>query len=147
MAKPHPAELQIAALAHQLWCERMIAQGWRPGDGYDRAARIHDALVPFAQLRIQDKRDTALGVIALELIDTLGQVPDYVREGDGELMVAQLSKGMRVAFADEPSSQGTVISWVEDKDWPGFVETIAVRWDSGEVNEHAAAERELRPLN
>ena len=143
MARPHPVEIELAHLAHRLWCEEMIADGWTPGP-FDPALRTHDALVTFDQLAEVDRHSTTIGVVSLDLIDHLRSVPFYPRGRERELVPADLTLGVRVISNDEPDQLGTVRSWEVDPDWPGCLSTITVAWDSGEVNVHAAAEREFR---
>jgi hypothetical protein len=145
MAHPHPIEFEIAALAHRLWCERMNAKGWTYGAEYSAARRMHDALVPFSSLSSRDQRDTVLGVMSLELIDSLQEMVDYPRGPDRELSTDELRVGMRVMPPDNAVEYGTVLSWEPDPDWPGSVLTIRVRWVSGDIIDHPAAGREICP--
>ena len=38
------------------------------------------------------------------------------------------------------TSRGTIIAWTEDPSWPECLNSIRVRWDSGQTIDHAAAE-------
>jgi hypothetical protein len=145
MPPAHAAELELADLAHRLWCQEMIAKGWSPGP-FDPAKKTHDALVRFEELDIVDRHNTVLGIESPELIDRLRSAVEYPREDDREFARGEVSEGLRVGFSDAEDQFGTVISWEEDPDWPGCLRTITVQWDSGELNVHAAAERELRRL-
>jgi hypothetical protein len=146
MPPAHAAELELAELAHRLWCQEMIAEGWSPGP-FDPVKKTHDALVSFEGLGVVDRHSTALGIESLELIDRLRSVVEYPRGEDREFSRDEVSVGLRVGSSDEPDQFGTVLSWEEDPHWQGCLQTITVRWDSGEVNVHAAAERELRRLS
>ena len=140
------ADLELAELAHRLWCQGMIAEGWSPGP-FDAAKKTHDALVKFEDLDIVDRHSTVIGVESLEIVDRLRAVVDYPRGDDREFCAGELSVGLRVGFSDDADQLGTVLSWEEDSKWPGCLRTITVRWDSGEVNVHGAAEREIRRLS
>jgi hypothetical protein len=146
MGSPRQVELDLAAIAHRLWCEEMISEGWRPGP-FDLDKHTHDALVAFDQLGVIDRHNTVVGVDSLEIVEHLRSVVEYPRGDDREFAAEELSVGLRVAFADEPGIFGTVEAWEEDPQWPGCLRTITVQWDSGERNVHAAAERELRRVN
>jgi hypothetical protein len=139
-------ELRLADIAHRLWCKRMAAAGWNYGEAFDPNVKAHDALKRFDELDPVDRRSTLLAVHTLELIDRLGDAPDYGRGPRQELGEKDLRVGLRVAHADNSAEHGTVLSWLPDKRFPGCIETIHVRWDDGEVVDHAAAERELHPL-
>jgi hypothetical protein len=84
-----------------------------------------------------------LGVRCEELVDRIRDVAEYPRGPDREFSVAELCVGMRVTSNLQPGPCGTVETWEADPEWPAMLRTITVRWDSGEVNEHVAAEREL----
>ncbi len=146
MATPLACELELAEIAHRLWCQRMIAAGWTPGTRFDERARTHDAIVRFPELTAVDRRNTALGVVASDLASTLQTIADYPRGADREFCESEMHVGMRVGSADDPTQFGTVIGWTLDADWPGCLTLIAVEWDSGERVDHVAAERELRRL-
>jgi len=143
MARPGPAELELAALAHRLWCERMAALGWRSGPTYDEERRTHDALVPFEELGPVDQRSTALGVPGTEIVEMLRDIPGYTRGVSREFALQELRFGLHVTFTGNRREQGTVESWEADPDWPGCVRSITVRWESGEVIVHPAAECEV----
>lgn len=55
---------------HGSWVQAYLAMGWKYGDKYDREARIHPDLVPYAQLG-QLERDKDAVFVALCDIATL----------------------------------------------------------------------------
>lgn len=146
MADQQVLVMKLARLAHETWCEHMILQGWRPGAAFDPDAHIHDALVPFDQLNPVDQRAAYLGILVAEIADEVESACQYTRGPDRELSITDVRAGLRVRHCDAPSEIGTVESWEEDLRFPGALNIIRVRWDSGEVIDHAASERELRPL-
>jgi RyR domain len=140
----------IAGIAHQLWCEDMIREGWTRGP-FEPARKRHDALVPFERLNAQDKRHAMTGVEALELDRTLRSAIEYQRGADREFTLAEMRVGLRVGLADpeQPSGHapvtGTIREWKADAD--GVLTLIRVRWDDGEESEHDPVFRELIRLD
>ncbi|MCX8028273.1 MAG: RyR domain-containing protein [Thermodesulfovibrionales bacterium] len=56
---------KLAAIAHQVWMEGKIRDGWRQGDVIDKVNKIHTCLVPYEQLSEADKesdRDMVRGI-------------------------------------------------------------------------------------
>jgi hypothetical protein len=45
----------LAAAEHNRWCAERVMNGWRPGPQRDNARRVHNNLVPFAQLSREDQ--------------------------------------------------------------------------------------------
>ncbi len=123
----------------------MAAEGWSHGSRFDPATRTHDALVPFKDLDPMDQRETIVGIMSLELTSTLRSIVEYPRDEVRELTLREVRPGMRVRSTVDAVERGTIESWIADPTWPGCLSTIRVRWDSGEVIDHAAAERELTP--
>lgn len=130
---------KIARLAHELWCERLRREGWRPGP-FDAAAKTHDALVPFEQLHPADARSTRAGVEALDIPALLEQAVDYPRGPDREFIPEELRQGLVVESSDG-ACRGQVESWTISA---GALTNIRVRWSDGEVIDHFPPERELR---
>lgn len=48
---------ELAELLHALWCRRRQLEGWERGREFDQETMLHDALVPFADLKAIDRRD------------------------------------------------------------------------------------------
>lgn len=137
---------KLARIAHETWCDRMIQDGWRAGTEFDANARTHDALVPFDQLDAIDRRSTYLGIATADIASEIEKACQYTRSEPRELGTCDMHVGLRVRSCDTPTEIGTVESWEEDRNFPGTLNSIRVRWDSGEVVDHAAPEREFRPL-
>jgi hypothetical protein len=136
-------EWRLARVAHEYWCERMIAEGWRPGPAFHAESRTHDAIVPFDELGPIDRRSVYLGVLAADCADEIRKVVDYSRGRDRELGVLDMANGQAVTHADAPDERGIIVAWAEDEAFPGALKTITVKWDSGETHQYAAAEREI----
>lgn len=143
MTSSESLEWRLARVAHENWCERMIAEGWSPGEVFDPDAHIHDALVPFDHLNPVDRRSAYFGIVAADCTDEIRKAIDYARGRDQELGTHDMVKGLRVVHADAPEQRGVVVGWAEDRVFPGTLSTITVQWDSGETIEYAAAEREI----
>ena len=60
-------EMMLAEAAHTLWCERRLAEGWRPAPACSASKLEHSALVPFERLAA-DEREHALFVMREENI-------------------------------------------------------------------------------
>jgi hypothetical protein len=65
---------RLAENAHEVWAQRRMAEGWRPGHRRDEAKKEHPSLVPYKDLPEEEKeypRSTALetlkALLALEL--------------------------------------------------------------------------------
>lgn len=147
MSDPQTLIFKLARLAHETWCERMLEDGWRPGATFDPGVRIHDALVPFEQLGPIDRRSAYLRIVVAEIAGEVENACQYSRGPTRELSVADMRIGLRVRLYDSPSEIDTVVSWEEDHRFRGALNTIRVCWDSGELVDHAAPERELLPQN
>jgi RyR domain len=53
----------LAENAHEVWAQRRMAEGWRPGPRRDEAKKEHPSLVPYKDLPEEEKeydRSTAL---------------------------------------------------------------------------------------
>lgn len=145
MSVSESLEWRLARIAHEVWCERMVAEGWRPGAAFDGELRTHDAIVPFDQLCPVDRRSAYLGIVATECANDIRRSINYTRGQDRELGVKDMFVGLRVVYSESPKIRGAVLSWKEDLECPGTLTTISVKWDSGETIEYAAAEREIVP--
>ena len=139
--------LKLARVAHEAWCERMFEEGWRPGTAFDPATRTHDAIVPFEQLSPVDRRAAYLGIATADIVREVEEACQYTRGADRELGVEDVRIGMRVLSCDTPPETGSIESWEEDSNFPGTLDSVRIRWDSGEVIDHAASEREFRPAS
>lgn len=139
---------RLAEAAHELWRDTMLGNGWRPADRYDEAEHLHDALVPFCELLPLDRREALLA--ARSLADQVVAEIAYQRGDDREFTVLDVVAGQPVTLSDggrfegEPrESLGEVISWEAEPESP-FLSLIRVKWNSGDITEHAPSLRELR---
>ena len=60
----------IAENVHEVWAQTKLEQGWRYGDSIDENAKSHSRLIPYNQLKEEDKvydRDTAMNTLKLIL--------------------------------------------------------------------------------
>lgn len=143
---PSPTILKLAAIAHELWREQMLRDGWKHGPAFDRERRTHDALVPFERLSPQDRRHACLGIECAELERQLVFTIVYQRGPDREFAAEELRPGLEVGLCDpaQPDGlsgiRGVVERWQADAQ--GEL-VIFVRWSTGELSEHLACEREL----
>ncbi|CAG0985581.1 hypothetical protein PHYC_02004 [Phycisphaerales bacterium] len=135
----------FAALAHQVWCERMQRAGWRYGPAYNETERTHDALVPFEKLPASDRRSTRAAILALEVEDLVFESIEYPRGPDREFTLSEMRVGLPVQCEPGPEI-GKIVSWETD---PGdeALRLIRVRWPDGSLSEHFPPERELRRLS
>ena len=56
---------QLAEAAHKIWMDGKIRDGWKYGPAIDKDKKIHNCLVPYAQLSESDKesdRDMVRGI-------------------------------------------------------------------------------------
>lgn len=153
-AMPTNVTAELAAVAHRIWCDRMLADGWRYADRYSETERTHDALVPFDRLDRRDQRAARLGIVAEELEPRLASAIRYSRGPNREFLVEEMLQGRRVVFCPHMRSPapeqvtgadiGTVESWDVDDD--GELDLIRVRWPDGQVVEHAPGLLELARL-
>src|SRR5262245_16021770 len=100
---------RLARFAHQLWCTRMIMQGWKPGRQFDAKALTHDALVEFDQLGPVDRRAAYAGIVAADVAAAIRGAIDYPRGEDGrdrELGLDDMEFGLRVQSVDDPQELG-----------------------------------------
>ncbi len=141
------AMVELAVIAHQLWCEQMAALSWQRGPDYDECRRIHDALVPFQDLGRHDQRRAIRAVECAEIADRLARLIDHQRGPDRELTIEEMRVGFAVAIVgspgeEPPDERGEVESWETDDE--GELRLVRVRWPDGEVSEHHPVARELR---
>jgi len=143
---------KLAAIAHELWCRRMREDGWKAGPRYDPQRRVHDALVPFAQLADHDQRAARLRVEASEIAERLAGVIDgFPRGPDRPFVIEEMRRGLEVVFCANgpprslsevaPNDRGRIVSWETDDD--GELTLVTVRWAGGEEVGYVPQEREL----
>ena len=61
---------RLAENAHEVWAQRRMAEGWRPGPRRDEAKKEHPSLVPYKELPEGEKeydRSTALETLKVLL--------------------------------------------------------------------------------
>ncbi|HRQ73808.1 MAG TPA: RyR domain-containing protein [Phycisphaerales bacterium] len=142
---------RLAAIAHDLWRDRMLALGWRWGPLFDERERHHDALVPFHQLDEDDRRETIDGVAVLELPERLADAVRYDRGPEAPLRLREMRHGLPVGWSeaerrdavDLPPGPGRVVGWDAQR---GRLAWVVVEWSDGTHTEHIPEDRELRRL-
>jgi hypothetical protein len=142
----------IAAVAHQCWCKRMRAAGWRPGDTLDVEWRVHDALRPYAELTPFDREQIREWVGLDELEEHLADAADAALR-EREMSVRDVRVGMAVRLDNrgpgcldlDDGPVGRVVSWEVANPATGRLGVIRVAWPDGEVTEYDAAEKALLP--
>lgn len=137
----------LARAGHQIWCDQMIASGWRPGASFDEQGQVHDALVPFDQLRRVDQ------LVAITALDIEG-MPDAIaalvapdRSASRVFSPDELREGLAVGWGGSsptPSEPGKLISWELDED--GDVTLMRIEWRDGRIEDYDPFERLLRRL-
>ncbi len=78
-----------------------------------------------------------------DLLEALTTLPQYARGHERELTTSDVRVGMRVVHRDDVTARGTVTHLQLDPYWPGCLDAITVRWDSGESHEYAPGDGEL----
>jgi hypothetical protein len=141
---------RLAAIAHDLWCAHMRAEGWHEGP-FNPSARSHDALVPFERLGSADRRAARSAVQAEEVDRLLTRIIDYPRGSNRPLGIEEMRPRMRVVFcsaeaprsraAVKPGDIGEIEAW--EKDESGELSLVVVRWASGELERYLPEMREL----
>jgi hypothetical protein len=140
----------LAAAAHMVWCSAMERDGWRGGERFSPAEKIHDAIAPFQKLHPLDRR-TAIDA-AERLAYQVMQELNYPRGADREFTADDIRVGQKVKLtrgshrsgaADD--SFGRVTSWEGEPDSP-ILRTVRVAWDDGEVTEHIPSLRDLQRI-
>ena len=153
MSSPTVLE-ELARIAHRLWCDSMLGQGWRSGLVYDEAHRVHDAIVDFDKLTPLDRHHTLIAIESLGIERQLERAVEYPRGPAREFSAEEMRRGLPVGLAcssdgagGRPSGQerGLVESW-EIEPATGLLKLIRVRWADGTLSEHFPSERELRRL-
>lgn len=139
--------IELAAVAHRLWCEDMVTDGWRHGPRFDEAERTHDALVPFDQLGRHDRRHAVLAVECSGIAERLADLIDHPRGPDREFTTEEMRTELPVTLSPRqgeaaPAERGAIVSWETDEG--GDLRLIRVRWSDGDLSEHHPAARELR---
>lgn len=132
----------IACAAHREWCSRMTKAGWRPGERLDLDKRTHPALRPYEELALYWRRQLLRYIESEHHSERLVDAVETVL-GDPEWTVADVRVGMRVTFDCEPGDIGTIVSWDLADVESGALDTIRVRWPSGNVEEYHPAEHAL----
>ena len=59
---------KLAEAAHKVWMEGRLRDGWKYGPATDKAKKIHNCLIPYAELSEGDKesdRDIVRGIPAI----------------------------------------------------------------------------------
>lgn len=139
-------------LAHDVWCDRMVASGWSHAANYDAPAHTHDALVPFDQLAPFDRAWLVSVIDDERLLEALGRIVEHPRGSEAPLRLDELVRGLAVGWAqhvDAPDRSqqepGEIVGWVADgsAQWPA---EISVRWADGSVTAHRPQDRDLRRL-
>jgi hypothetical protein len=121
----------------------MRASGWTHGREFDPAAHTHDAIVPFEELLPADQHSVVSEVMTGDLLESLTTLPQYGRGHERELTASDVRVGTRVVYRDEVAEKGTIVNLQLDPNWPGCLEAITVRWDSGETHDYAPGDGEL----
>ncbi|QKK07510.1 MAG: hypothetical protein HND58_04585 [Planctomycetota bacterium] len=141
---------RLAAIAHDLWRDRMERAGWTRGQRYEPRAKHHDALLPFDQLDARDQERALLGIRALDCFEQLAEAIDYQRGPDREFTLDDMREGLPVVHNDPggptplaPGEPGRIVEWKADA---GRLSAICVRWADGSTSEHHPAAGELRRL-
>jgi hypothetical protein len=145
----NPETIALARVAHHLWTERMLLEGWRLGDDYSAELKTHDALVPFDRLRRRDRLIAQVNLECAELTEQLIKLAAPDRSPEAPFGVEDLHVGLRVGWggpdgAEAPIEPGVVESWEVDDE--GDVTSITVRWAGGRVEEFNPFERLLHRL-
>jgi hypothetical protein len=148
-----PITLDLARIAHTLWCRRMTQEGWNAGPTYDPVLKTHDALVPFDRLKAADRRNAVNFVVAEDLEQRIARGMDVPRGPEREFTTEDMRVGLQVGWADDVSLAdqsrdprteiGTVESWETVGEQ---LVLIRVRWPGGELLEHIPVEQELRRI-
>ncbi|MFG0260554.1 MAG: RyR domain-containing protein [Phycisphaerales bacterium JB041] len=141
---------RLAAIAHDLWRDRMERAGWTTGRRFDPREKRHDALVPFDQLGPRDRERAVLGIRALDCLELLAGAVEYQRGPDREFTLGDMREGLAVVHNDPegraalaPGEPGHIVEWKSDA---GSLRAICVRWADGSTSEHHPAAGELRRL-
>ena len=64
---------RLAENAHEVWAQRRMAEGWRPGPRRDDAKKEHPSLVPYEDLPEQEKEyDRSTAMETLKVLLSMG---------------------------------------------------------------------------
>jgi hypothetical protein len=93
---PRAALPHLAAAAHEIWRARMIEEGWRPGERFNPRAKIHDALVPFHELRPDDREAAIEAAWCFESDNEMAELIDYPRGEERRQRRAEMNARLRL---------------------------------------------------
>ena len=134
----------------------MRTEGWSEGPEYDAQRRVHDAIRPFMELAVEDRRSTLVAVEQLEFEDELVDAVRYGRGPERALWIDEMRPGLRVGWAlgvmtREPgrrlgSETGEIESWLTDES-TGFLALVRMRWADGRIGEYHPSACVLRRLD
>ena len=72
----------LAENAHEVWAQRRMAEGWRPGPRRDEAKKEHPSLVPYKELPEEEKEyDRSTALETLKVLLALGYRFDKAPQG------------------------------------------------------------------
>jgi hypothetical protein len=73
---------RLAENAHEVWAQRRMAEGWRPGPRRDEAKKEHPSLVPYKDLPEEEKEyDRSTALETLKVLLALGYRFEKVPQG------------------------------------------------------------------
>ncbi len=126
---------RLAEVAHACWCEKMIQEGWRPGEETDDAAMTHAGLRPYAELSPRLRAHLRLNVNDRDVKRSLYFGLEHLFDSL-PLTFDVVSVGARVRHHhDAVEDVGTVESIQAADEEPEVIATIRVRWADGNVEE------------
>lgn len=134
----------LARALHEAWRQRMLSEGWRPGDSYSEEFRTHDALLPFDRLTPEQQEDAEFDAVATGVLKELAQLDVHPRGEGAPLLPSTIRKGQRVEFVGEPQGDGVVTGWSMDARY-GWPHMVHVRWLDGTESSHCLAAGDLVP--
>lgn len=146
---PNALRPDIAKAAHAIWRERMIKDGWQPGDRTDPEAKVHTWLCPFENLSPLVRDRIAEWLDSIEIAATLS---DCVRNAasDQSLSTHDLKIGalVRLSTRPEPDADyedpvGRIKAWETVRPGSGIINSITVTWPNGDTSDYAADDLEL----
>jgi hypothetical protein len=74
---------RLAENAHEVWAQRRMAEGWRPGPRRDEAKKEHPLLVPYNDLPEEEKEyDRSAALETLKVLLALGYRFEKTPQGD-----------------------------------------------------------------
>ncbi len=73
---------RLAENAHEVWAQRRMAEGWRPGPRRDEDKKEHPSLVPYEDLPEEEKEyDRSAALETLKVLQALGYRFDKAPQG------------------------------------------------------------------